>query len=155
MKQKIIEWMKDFVEKPNPKLGDWAPCPFARAARMTDQIEIVEGRNPLTDFESIDLDSKEVWIFWYPVEAYTGEEFAKITKELNDTLMPRDIVVLEDHPELVEMVNGVHMNFGSSSLHIIQKLSKLNEASQRLKEKGYYNHWNREEIDEVVTWRYK
>ena len=91
MKQKIIEWMKDFVEKPNPKLGDWAPCPFARAARMSGQIEIVEGRNPLTDFESINLDSKEVWIFWYPVEAYTGEEFAEITKELNDTLMPRDI----------------------------------------------------------------
>ena len=155
MKNEIIKWMQDFVEQPNPKLGDWAPCPYAQAARLNNQIEIVEGRNALTDFESIDLDSKEVWVFWYPIEQYTGEEFAKITKELNNTLMKSDIVVLEDHPDLVETVNGVYMNFDKASLLIIQSLSKLNQASDKLRRQGYYDNWSQEEVDEVVTWRYK
>jgi len=47
------------------------------------------------------------------------------------------------------------MNFGGAILHIIQQLSKLNQASDRLKSRGYYDHWSQEEIDEVVSWRYK
>lgn len=155
MENKIIEWLKDFVEQPHPKLGNWAPCPYARAARINDQIVIQQGTNALIDFEEIDLDLKEVYIFWYPLEQYTGEQFSEITQTLNETLMPQDIVVLEDHPDLVEHVNGVHMNFGEASLHVIQKLSKLNEAADKLERQGYYTHWSQEELDEVKTWRYK
>ena len=155
IEQKLLEWIKDFVEQPNPKLGNWAPCPYARAARQNNEIEIVKGKNALTDFETIDLDSKEVWIFYYPVEQYTGSEFEKITQELNNTLMKQDIVVLDDHPDLLDTVNGVRMNFDQASLLIIQKLSLLNKASDKLKAKGYYDHWSEEEVDNVVTWRYK
>ncbi|NDB64711.1 MAG: hypothetical protein EB168_03445 [Euryarchaeota archaeon] len=155
MRQQLLDWMQSFVEQPNPNLGNWTPCPFARAARINNQIDIREGQDARTDHEHMDLESKEVCIFWYPLGTYTGEEFAVITRELNDLLMPKDIVVLEDHPELVETVNGVNMNFGGAILHIIQQLSKLNQASDRLKSRGYYDHWSQEEIDEVVSWRYK
>jgi hypothetical protein len=37
---------------------------------------------------------------------------------------------------------------------IVQKLDRLNTASAQLKEKGYYDYWNKEAIDSVVTWRY-
>ena len=47
------------------------------------------------------------------------------------------------------------MNFDQASLLIIQKLSKLNEASDTLRSKGYYKHWSQDEYDNVVTWRYK
>jgi len=154
MKTKILSWLQEFVEKPHPELGNWAPCPYARAARINNQIEIRQGTNALIDFESIDLETKEVYVFWYPVEQYTREQFAEITKTLNETLMPQDVVVLEDHPDLKEHVNGVHMNFGEASLHIIQKLSKLNEAADKLERQGYYKHWSQEELDEVKTWRY-
>jgi hypothetical protein len=69
--------------------------------------------------------------------------------------MKQDIVVLEDHPDLLDTVNGVRMNFDQASLLIIQKLSLLNKASEKLKAKGYYKHWNQDEVDSVVTWRYK
>ena len=155
IEQKLLEWIKDFVEQPNPKLGNWAPCPYARAARQNNQIEIVKGLNALTDFETIDLDAKEVWVFYYPIEQYTGTQFEEIARELNDTLMKLDVVVLEDHPDLIDTVNGIRMNFDQASLLIIQKLSKLNEASNKLRSKGYYEHWSQNEIDSVVTWRYK
>jgi len=69
--------------------------------------------------------------------------------------MKQDIVVLEDHPDLLDTVNGVRMNFDQASLLIIQKLSLLNKASDKLKDKGYYDHWSEDEVDSVVTWRYK
>ena len=89
------------------------------------------------------------------MEQYTGSEFEQITQELNNTLMKQDIVVLEDHPDLLDTVNGVRMNFDQASLLIIQKLSLLNKASDKLKAKGYYKHWSQDEVDSVVTWRYK
>ena len=154
MEKQLIEWMKEFVEQPNPKLGNWAPCPYARAARINNQIEIRQGTNPLVDVESINW-KREVYVFWYPTEQYTGLEFEQIAQDLNDAYMPNDIVVLEDHPELVETVNGVHMNFGKSALLIVQRLKELNSASDKLRSKGYYDHWNQSELDQVVTWRNK
>ena len=47
------------------------------------------------------------------------------------------------------------MNFGLCSLVLVQRLSKLNNASKVLKEKGYYDNWTQEDLDEVVTWREK
>jgi hypothetical protein len=31
----------------------------------------------------------------------------------------------------------------------------LNNASDKIREKGYYEHWSQEELDSVVSWRYK
>jgi hypothetical protein len=68
--------------------------------------------------------------------------------------MPTDYVILEDHPAAPEYVNGIKMNFGLCGLLVIQKLSKLNNASDKLREQGYYDHWDQKALNEVVTWRY-
>jgi hypothetical protein len=47
------------------------------------------------------------------------------------------------------------MNFGECGLLIVQKLDKLNNASDQLKAKGYYSVWNQQDLDSVVSWRYK
>jgi hypothetical protein len=47
------------------------------------------------------------------------------------------------------------MNFGKCGLLIIQKLDKLNNASDQLREKGYYTHWSQKDLDSVVSWRTK
>jgi hypothetical protein len=52
-----------------------------------------------------------------------------------------------------ENINGAKMNFGLCSLVLVQRLSKLNNASKVLKEKGYYDNWSKENLDDVVTWR--
>ena len=40
IKKDLITWMKEFVEKPNSLLGNWAPCPYARQARLQDKVDI-------------------------------------------------------------------------------------------------------------------
>ena len=154
LKLELSNWMTAFVEQPNLKLGNWAPCPYARAARIKNQIGIYKGTDPLSDIESIEWN-REVYVFMYATEQYTGQEFEKIAQDLNDRYMPADIVILEDHPDLIETVNGVHMNFGQCALLIVQRLKELNSAADKLRDKGYYNQWNQKEIDEVVSWRYK
>jgi hypothetical protein len=47
------------------------------------------------------------------------------------------------------------MNFGHCGLLVIQKLSKLNNAADKLKGQGYYDTWSQQALDEVVTWRYE
>jgi hypothetical protein len=69
--------------------------------------------------------------------------------------MPNNYVILEDHPAIPEYVNGVKMNFGACGLLVVQKLDQLNTASAQLKLKGYYDHWNKSAIDEVVSWRHQ
>jgi hypothetical protein len=36
----LLKWMEEFVEKPHPSLGGWPPCPFARQARLSKNIDI-------------------------------------------------------------------------------------------------------------------
>ena len=37
---------------------------------------------------------------------------------------------------------------------VLQRLSKLNAAADQLREKGYYDTWSKESLDDVVNWRY-
>ena len=67
--------------------------------------------------------------------------------------MKKDVVILEDHPDAVETLNGVEMNFRKCGLLLVQKLSKLSTASDQLRENGYYDNWPKENYEDVVAWR--
>ena len=155
--QDLADWMKDFVEKPNLLLNNWAPCPYARQARIADKIAIifsdhlkltstVEKNLPL-------LEDKDVFIVCFDHTAISADEISELVKAHNRLLMKKDVVVLEDHPDSIEMLNGVEMNFGKCGLLLVQKLSKLSIASDQLREKGYYDNWPKENYLDVVAWR--
>jgi hypothetical protein len=163
IEQEITEdlnnWIRDFVEKPNPLLNGWAPCPYARQARISNSIEIVFS-DPQQLISSVErgllfLESKDVVIICFDHTAISADEVEEMVKIHNYALMPRDYVILEDHPDAEEILNGVKMNFGKCGLLLVQKLSKLNAASDQLREKGYYDTWPDENLDAVVNWRDK
>ena len=79
---------------------------------------------------------------------------SKLVDVFNMEMMYTDLVALEDHPDDKEIINGVQMNFGKCILVLVQRLSKLNEASNILKEKGYYDNWSKENLDDTVAWRF-
>lgn len=157
--EKLNKWMTEFIEVPNPKLGDWAPCPYARQARVNNNISIKFASIPeLTEVikESIEtLTHKEVVVVCFDHNFIDPVELQEYVIGMNKTLMPINYVILEDHPFSPEYINGVNMNFGECGLLIIQKLNKLNNASSQLLDKGYYKTWSQEDLDSVVTWRNK
>jgi hypothetical protein len=149
---KLNSWMINFVEKPNPLLGDWSPCPYARQARVNNKIYI--------DFEVSDihtllplLETYDVLIICYDHNKIPAEDFRKYAADLNKDLLEKNYVVLEDHPDAVECINTLIMNFGECALLLIQKRDKLSKASEQLKNSGYYSVWSEENLNEVVNWR--
>jgi hypothetical protein len=151
----LLKWMEEFVEVPHPGLGGWPPCPFARQARLSRNIDIRQGFDPFADCTSIiDYDwSKEVVVFWY--EDIDPGLFLDLVNRANSVLLEKDIVALDDHPETEELIAGVKMNFGLCPIIVLQKNSKLNQNADQLREKGYYHTWSQSDIDKIVTWRYK
>jgi hypothetical protein len=156
--QQLIQWMTDFVEKPNPLLNGWAPCPYARQARINNKFEIVFSSHDLllvTCEQNLHkLEEKDVIIVCFDHKAVPVDGLTELVKAYNHGfLLPRNYVILEDHPDDEEVINGVRMNFGQCGLLLLSKLSVLNEASDQLRSKGYYDHWSKENLDSVVSWR--
>jgi hypothetical protein len=144
----ILAWSETFVEVPHPVLGNWAPCPFARQARLAGTVGIFIGRDPYFDLESRAAQSMqqyEVAIYAYDPSEWTRDIFSPRLQAANkDFLLAADLIVLEDHPADVEDVNGVIMNQGTYALAMVQSLSKLNERAQQLANKRFYHNWPEE-----------
>jgi hypothetical protein len=157
LKEKLITWIEEFIETPHDNLDNWAPCPYARSARINNKIYINEQGNESMLYDIMDaidlLETYEVVVVCYDHNKFTPNAFSKFVKFANDWFKRDNIVILEDHPGDPEYVNGVKMNFGYCALLLIQKLDKLTEASEQLKSKGYYNVWSKESLDSVVNWR--
>lgn len=156
IEREIIKWLVDFVEKPNLALGNWAPCPFARRARIDNKVKIIFAGKYLS--KSVNrakqlLSDNDVVVVCFDHNAITADYVQGFVINANKILMPQDFVILEDHPDSVEYVNNVKMNFGKCGLLLIQRLSKLNAASNQLFDKGYYDYWNSSEYNNVVAWR--
>jgi hypothetical protein len=155
----LVTWLKEFVEKPNSALGNWPPCPYARQARLNNKVEIVftQARDLLFDVvnDIPMLEHKDVIVYCFDHTEISADALAVIVAGMNQAIMKRNVVALEDHPDAVELINGVQMNFGQCGLLLVSNLDKLNGASDQLRSKGYYHAWSQENIDDVVTWRYE
>ena len=67
--------------------------------------------------------------------------------------MPKDVVVLEDHPKIKESVKNVKLNNGHYILFLVQKLSKLNKYSEMLEKGPYYDNWSKSYKKSVKDFR--
>ena len=86
-------------------------------------------------------------------EQYTAQETVEIADKLNQAFMPRDVVILEDHPRIPERVKSAKMNNGHYILFLAQRLSKLNKFSRMLETGPYYQNWSKSYLKEVKGFR--
>jgi hypothetical protein len=73
---------------------------------------------------------------------------------INNTIMPNGFVVLEDHLDIPETLGEVDFRNGKYNLILAQRTDKINDASLKLKEKGYYKNWSEDDFSAVVSWRF-
>jgi hypothetical protein len=154
--QQLIQWLETFVEKPHPALGGWSPCPYARQARMTGQIKIVPGTELVDNARQAaaqGLWQREVVIYCYPTDRWSGREFADQVSQINQFLRPQGMFALDDHPDNAEIVNGISFNFGECALMILQLTDKLDTAARALAAKGYYDGWPEEYLAQLFHGR--
>jgi len=152
----IERWMATFVEVPHPALGGWAPCPYARRARLDRDFEVRLGINPYFDLKVVAQTgiAKSVVIFAYESTAYTAEQFHVHVNSANqEFLLSQDLLALEDHPGLPELVNGVSMNHGTYALVLVQNLSDLDQKAQSMARQGFYATWPENYLQELFQHR--
>ena len=158
--QKIKNWINKFITKPNPVFGDLPPCPFARKAIMDDKVEFVElpgtadWRTLYQMIWNFDFNNKDVLCMIAEPDHFTAEETVGIARELNERFMPRDVVILEDHPDIAEKVKHVTLNNGEYTLFLAQGLSKLNRHAKMLESGPYYKNWSKSYLESVKGFRH-
>jgi hypothetical protein len=157
VKSDIEAWIINFLEVPNPALGSWSPCPYARRARLNNTVDIRLGTEPYTDLQALaeqGLGNYEVIVYVYDPAAWTHEEFAAKLESANlDFLLDRDILCLEDHPADPEIVNGVTMNQGKYAMVMCQSLSDLNEKARAMALRGFYDTWPEQYLKQLFQHR--
>ena len=155
--QDIESWIMNFVEVPHPALGGWPPCPFARQARLKKSYEICVGTDPVHDLMRVSqsgLLNKEVIIYAYDPLLWPRHVFAAILSSANqEQLLPRDLIALEDHPDDVEIVNGVCMNQGKYALALVQGASELDARAKSVAARGFYHGWPEEYLQGLFQHR--
>jgi hypothetical protein len=152
----IERWIENFVEVPHPALGGWAPCPYARKARLDRDFEVRLGINPYFDLKVVAQTgiTKSVIIFVYESTAYSYEQFHTHVESANqEFLLSQDLLALEDHPDSAEIVNGVSMNQGTYALALVQCLSDLDQKARLMARKGFYETWPEEYLTELFNHR--
>jgi hypothetical protein len=156
--QKDIEhWIETFVEVPHPALGGWAPCPYARKARLDRDFTVRVGVNPYFDLLNVARDGlggKSVIILAYDPNEFFYAQFSSDVQAANEeVLLARDLLALEDHPGDPEVVNGVSMNQGTYALALVQSLSDLNQKARAMAGKGFYDTWPPEYLEMLFQHR--
>ena len=157
VKQDIESWIENFVEVPHPSLGGFPPCPFARAARLKRTYGVFLGSDPLYDLKNrarYGMGDLEVAIYAYDPAEWPRDLFANSIEIANkETLIPRDLIAMEDHPSDPEIVNGVAMNQGTYALALIQSLSDLNVKAKQMASRGFYHGWPEEYLQGLFNHR--
>ena len=157
--EKIKIWISDFVTKPNPVFGNLPPCPFAQKAIIDGKVQFLE-LDGVAGYETLyghiwhfDFEEKDVLCMIAERDHFTTQETMDIAHDLNKYWMPKDIVVLEDHPDIPENVKEVKLNNGEYTLFLAQRLSKLNHFSKMLEVGPYYKNWSKSYLESVKGFR--
>lgn len=141
----INRWIETFVEVPHPALGGWAPCPYARQARLNQEYDIRIGSSPGYDLVTLSQTkpgNKKVVVLVYDPAEITAGDLEFYTNYYNRLwLTGQDLVALTDHPGDPEILNDVVLNQGQYALLLVQSLTELNEKAQLLGSKGFYRDW--------------
>jgi len=151
--------MEQFVEQEHPVFAGLPPCPYARQARLSGRVRMIHMTSAEPDSNcwqhigNTDFDKIDALVLILEAKRWSLNYTHDIVDQLNSVFMPRDVVVLEDHPRQREEINGVVVNNGRYTLLLCQRLSTLNRFSEILKKKGYYDQWSKKNIADVVTWR--
>jgi len=133
VKDNIEQWIVNFVEVPHPDLGGWAPCPYARKARLDRDFDVRLGLAPIHDLTQISrkgLDGKSVIIFAYD---------------------PKDV----PYTELSYAIDVCNREFlvPNNLLALVQSLSDLDEKAQLVARKGFYDTWPHEYLTPLFKHR--
>ena len=154
--EEITQWSSKALEISSPFFNNLPPCPYARKAWADDKVAIIfkkeDSYQTLYKCISCFDDAFDLAIVVDLDNTKNPEDFHDYLDSLNDfiaegTFIDEDIWLMGFHPddepnELVEEVAIDAVTDTSYAMIFVQRLSKLQEAADKLNKKGYYNSYN-------------
>jgi hypothetical protein len=155
-KEYISDWILNDLSTPITLLNNLSKCPYAKTAYLEDKVKFYDASETLFNviddiIETWDNNTTEVAII--NLGNISKENIETTVNMLNDWYIPLDFIFLDDHVENVERINDVVFNNGKYNVLFLQKKSKLDLATEKLKKLGYYKNWTEDYYNEVVSWR--
>jgi len=154
MKQEILNWIKTFVEIPNSDFGNFPVCPYAKEARKSNRVNIIEFYNDRPDsdikicVENIDLTKHDVTLLIFEKDRWDIRETFKIARKTQIIAENRGLVFAEDHPEWGEVIGNTDITNGNYIIFFIQNYEKTFKFASKLRKTDYYKTWK--ETNNVV-----
>ena len=162
----LRNWSSQVLEVPNAVLGGLPACPYAKEAWKQNKVKVIETANlgieTICQARKFDntYDLVVVASYYYPSQ-YQLKEF---TTFLNDLYTPRDLHIMEFHPDYG--AEDADLDFlyehewesdieDEYAMLFIQSLSKVDDASLRLEKLGYYDVYPKDEYEALVLDRRK
>lgn len=150
----IRAWSAYALEVPNPYFAGLPACPYAKAAWQNNRVHILFKRggdeflaNHLENFD----DSFDLVIIANQDEDKSSDDYHDYLDQLNVAISEnifgqRDLWVMGFHPddgqnELVDDGTFEPLTDTRYSMIFVQRLSKIQEAADKLKELGYYDQY--------------
>lgn len=154
----IMSWSKVALEEPSVHFNGLPPCPFAKTAWLEDKVSILfkkeDSYQTLYSCISMFDDAFDLVIIVDLKNTKNPEDFHEYLDDLNlriseGMFIDKDIWLMgfnpEDEPS--DFVEDVTFNYDVDdeySMIFVQRLSKLQEAANRLDKKGYYDSYDGE-----------
>lgn len=155
----LERWVMEVLDVPHDALNGSSPCPFARQAWLRGRYRLTQAGDLLQDLESTPArwpDDCDLWIYVFdPSEDVDPSWLSEIARQANAWLVPRGYVALEGHPRIPERVLDCEMNQGRYAYAIVQPIDKLNKGRAVLSERGYYDNWPADMLEQIVQIREK
>lgn len=148
IKNEIRSWSEETLEKPNENYNNMPACPFAKRAWADDRVGFIFKKDESFDvlFEAIyGWDNSKDVIILIDFNYLNVDDLYQFMDILNQSLSEDgiDMFVMGFHPESDEnelLENSLEMtNDNSYAMIFLQRLTKLQEASNLLRDKGYYD----------------
>lgn len=154
----LQQWIEGFLDVGHPSFGGLSPCPFSRQAWIQNRVDIQACQSDRLEAQLLQIaktwrDRFDVCILPNLSEAPIPNLEQRI-ESLNPQLAQHDIVALVDSPDN-PATSLSHTNTSNQKyvLILLQRLSDLQVASQRLAQTAYYDHWTAVDFENLVNWR--
>lgn len=152
----LIDWSATVLEKPSPHFNNLPPCPYARQAWIDSRVAVLYKyeTNKQTLYNTVSQfdDNFEIAIIIDFKFDKDPDLFHTYLDEMNDAIadgmfIDRDVWVMGFHPHDEESDFVADVDFqpqidAEYAMIFVQRLSKLQEAADKLDKKGYYDTYN-------------
>ena len=162
--REILAWSQHTLQKPNPYYNGMPPCPYAKKAWEDDKVIILfkYDANMQVLYSTISQweEAFDLAIIVDMAFQPDPEVFHDYLEQLNNAIsegvfIDRDIWLMGFHPhddsnDFIDDSSFMQIVDDEYALIFVQRLSKVQEAADKLAEKGYYDNYLEEYDAEYI-----